>query len=389
MANGLGYCPALLRTIEQVAGDNAPSRKLHNAGFMAMLNCCANSSVNPINDGSDDVGHTRALTVSYRQRPTVDQVQTEEDCDINRIPVKAEWSLPGYTHLQHSQYLSDEEVSKFCEEASRERSIGTPPTRIMEEHYGLFLESANVVMKAANRELVTDAATQFGINVTIGSANGKVINIERQGNQLILDNGIVDMMRDFQENEICGEPCLVGGGLFTAYEMQRASMCCNSAGVDLSRTGIPRFFFDKDTQSIWGENTVGAFAPGSVKLLERLKYKRSFAGGPKGASFFFTAPLPIGEFGCADPCQMTEFDVQLKYIDCPTTVTVNGSETTVSRGWQLIVSKNVALWVQPRNGYANGDELDSTNGTLKYFITNNCTDCADPNSGAYGYGYGV
>lgn len=383
----LGYCPALLRTIEQVAGDNAPSRKLHNAGFLAMLNCCANSSVNPINDGYDNLGHQRALTVSYRQRPTVNQVQSEDDCDINRIPVKAEWSLPNLIHRQHSQYISDEEVSKFCEEASRERSIGTPPTRMMEEMYGLFLESANVVMKSINQALVTAAATQFGENVTIGSAAGKVINIERKGDQLILDNGIVDMMRDFQENEICGEPCLVGGGIFTAYEMQRANLCCNAAGVDLSRTGVPRFFFDKDTQTIWGENTIGAFAPGSVKLIERLKYKRAFAGGPKGASFFFTSALPVADFNnCADPCQVIEFDVQLRYIDCATVVTVNGVNTTVNRGWQLIVSKEVALWVQPRNAYANGDELDSTNGTLKYFITNDCTDCNEP-SNAYGYGY--
>lgn len=382
----LGYCPALLRTIEQVAGDNAPSRKLHNAGFLAMLACCQNSSVSPVNDGYDDVGHQRALTVSYRQRPLVSQVQEEDDCDINRIPVKAEWTIPGLIHRSHSQYLSDEEVSKFCEDASRERSIGAPPTRIMEEHYGLFLESANVVMKSVNQALVTQMATQFGENITIGSAAGKVINIERQGNQLILDNGVIDMLRDFQENEICGEPCLVGGGIWTAYDMQRATMCCNSAGIDLSRTGVPRFFFDKDTQTIWGENTVAAFAPGSVKLIDRLKYKRSFAGGPKGASYFFTAALPIAEFGCADPCQVTEFDVQLKYFDCPTQGTVNGVETTIARGWQLIVSKNVALWVQPRNGYASGDELDSTNGTLKYFITNDCTDCNEP-SNAYGYGY--
>lgn len=385
----LGYCPALLRTIEEVAGDNAPSRKLHNAGFLAMLQCCSNSSVNFVNDGYDEFGHERPLTVSYRQRPTLDQVQEEDDCDINRIPVKAEWTIPALTHLSHSYYLSDEEVRKFCEEASRERTIGTPATRIMEEHYGLFLESANIVMKAANRRLVLQAATQFGLNVTIGTAVGKVINIERQGTQLILDNGIVDMMRDFQENEICGDPCIVGGGLFSAYNMQRASLCCNSAGVDLSRMGIPRFFFDKDTQDLWGENTIGVFAPGSVRLLERLKYKRSFAGGPKGASFFFTAPLPIGEFNnCADPCQVTDFDVQMKYFDCPTVTTVNGVTTTVPRGWQLIVSKNVGLWVQPRNAYAPGDELNSTNGTLKYFITNDCTTCDEP-GGAYGYGYGV
>jgi hypothetical protein len=385
----LGYCPALLRTISEVAGQNDPSLKLHNAGFLSMLQCCQNSSVNPINDAYDENGHERTLTVSYRQRPTLDMVQEEDDCDINRIPAKAEWTLPSLVHLSTSHFLSDETIRKFCEDASRTRTVGTPPTRIMMEHYGLMIESANLVMKAVNRALVTEMATQFGLNTTIGSAAGKVINIERNGNQVILDNGILDMMRDFQENEICGDPCIVGGGIFSAYNMQRAAFCCNSAGVDLSRMGIPRFFFDKDTQDLWGENTIGAFAPGSVKLIDRLKYKRSFAG-PGGTSFFFTIPLPINEFnGCADPCQVTEFDVQLKYYDCPTVTTVNGQETTVPRGWQVIVSKNVALWVQPRNGYAPGDELNSTNGTLKYFITNDCTACDDPNGGAYGYGYGV
>lgn len=376
----LGYCPALLKTIEEVAGDNAPSRKLHNTGFMAMLNCCQNSSVNPVNDAYDENGHQRALTVSYRQRPTLDDVSTEDDCDIDRIPAKAEWSLPGLTHVQSSFYLSDEEISKYCEEASRTRSIGTPPTQIMQEHYDLFKETANIVMKAVNRELVTDMATLFGDNVTTGSDTGKVLNIDKDGDKLILDNGIIDMLRDFQENEICGEPCLVGGGLFAAYEMSRVAACCNAAGLDLSRIGIPRFFFDKDTQSLWGTNTVGAFAPGSVKMIERLKYKRSFAGGPKGTSYFFTAPLPIAEFGCADPCQVTEFDVQLRYIDCPTEVNVGGSPQTLNRGWQVIVSKNVALWVQPQTAYASADELYGTNGTLKYFVSNN----AD-GGGSYAY----
>lgn len=367
MANG--YCPALLRTIEEVAGDNAPSRKLHIAGFLAALQCCQNSSVNPVNDGYDDNGHQRTLTVSYRQRPTLDMVQEEDNCDINRIPTKAEWSLPGLNFASSSFYLSDEELSKYCEDASRTRSLGAPPTTIAQEHYELFKETANIVMKKMNRDLVTDMATLFGENVTTGSATGKVINIDRDGDQYILDNGVVDMMRDLQENEICGDPCIVGGGLFSAFNMAQALSCCNAAGIDLSRAGLPRFFFDKDTQLIWGDNSVGLFAPGSVKLIERLKYKRFFAGGQKGNSWFFTAALPVNEFGCADPCQITEFDVQLRYIDCPTEIEGPSGPTTVNRGWQVIVSKNYALWVQP-DAYAASDELSGTNGTLKYFFSN-------------------
>lgn len=373
MADGKGYCPALLRTIEAVAGDNAPSRKLHNAGFLAMLQCCQNSSANPVNDGYDAFGHQRALTVSYRKRPVLDEVQEDDNCDINRIPEKAEWNLPGLNYASSSFYLSDEELSKYCEEASRARGIGTPTTSILEEHYQLFLEHANIVMKKMNQDLVTEMATEFGDNVTTGTSLGKVINIDRQGDQFILDNGIIDMMRDIQENEICGQPCLVGGGLFSAFNMAKALACCNSAGMNLANLGMPQFFFDKDSQSIWGENSVGMFAPGSVKLIERLKYKRAFAGGQKGASWFFTAALPVQEFGCADPCQATEFDVQLRYYDCPTEVEGPDGPITVGRGWQVIVSKNYALWVQPTDAYATGDELEGTNGTLKYFVSNNAS----------------
>ena len=378
MANG--YCPALLTTIEAVAGNNAPSSKMQMAGFLAALQCCQNSSVNPINEGNADSGHQRSLTVSYRQRSTVDLVQDEDDCDINNIPSKLEWTLPTLSHKQISFFLSDEEISKYCEEASRPRTIGTPATGIMQEHYELFKDHANTLMRAVNTELVTLMATEFGVNTTTGSATGKVINFDRNGDQLILDNGIVEMLADLRDNEICGTPCLVGGGIFANFTLAQMAACCNAAGIDQSKFGIPPLYYDKDTQAIWGANSVGLFAPGSVKLLERYKYGTRFSGGPKGASEFFTASLPVAEFGCAYDCQTIKFDVQLKYIDCPTLVTVNGVETTVNRGWQVIISKEFGLWVQPDNAYAVGDELAGTNGTLRYFFSNNAG-----GGGAYAY----
>lgn len=366
----LGFCPALLRSIDQIAESNAPARKLQVAGFLAMLFCCQNSTVSPINDGFEGA-HQRPLTVKYRQRPTLDDVQDEDDCDINRIPAYAEWNLPSLGHKQSSFFLDDATIQQYCIDASAQRPVGVPPTRVMQEVYSLIVEHANIVLKAINVDLVTEMATQFGDNVTTGSSTGKVINISRDGDKYILDNGIVDMMRDLQENEICGDPCVVGGGLFAAFNAAQAMSCCNAAGMDMSRIGLPRFFFDKDTQAIWGQNTVGLFAPGSVKFIGRNKYLGAFAG-QRGMSFFTTLPLPVEEFGCnlEDCLRDLVFDMQLRYIDCPTQVTVNGTPTTVNRGWEVIISKSYALWVQPDNAYASGDELEGTNGTLKYFITN-------------------
>lgn len=365
----LGFCPALLHHINDIAGNNAPSRKLNVAGFLAMLFCCANSSVSPLNDAFDN-GHTRGMTVKYRLRPTLASVQTDDDCDINAQPGYLEWTVAALSHVQYSFHIADNLVAQYCEDASRMRSTGAPPTNVMQEVYELIVEGANVVLSKINQMLVTSMATEFGINTENGSANGKFININRDSSQMILNDGIIEMLQDFRENEICGEPCIVGGGLFSAYQIALQAACCNQAGQDARSLGVPRFFFDKQTTPIWGLNSIGVFAPGSVKFLSRNKFVGSFAG-QKGTSFFATLPLPVNEFGCPQDCLSDlVFDIQLKYYDCPTTTTVNGVNTTVQRGWQVIIGKDFALWVQPDSGYAAGDPLFGTNGTLKYFFSN-------------------
>ena len=72
-----GYCPALLRQVTEVANGNSAVGKIHVAGFLKMLFCCQNSTVNPINDGYQDNSHRKTLTVAYRQRPTLAHVQEQ------------------------------------------------------------------------------------------------------------------------------------------------------------------------------------------------------------------------------------------------------------------------------------------------------------------------
>lgn len=377
----LGYCPALLRHINEVAEGNSPSRKMHVAGFLASLFCCQNSTVSPVNDGNQSNGHRTTLTVKYRQRPTAEHVQDTDDCDLNRIPAYAEWTIPALNFKSTSFFLDDNTIQQYCADASRMRSVGQPPTQVMQEHWDLIIEHANILLKEINADLVAEMATAFGDNVTTGSNTGKWINIQRNGDQVILDDGVVEMLRDIQENEICAEPCFIGGGLWAAWNAAQIAQCCNAAGMDLSKIGLPRFFFDKATQNIWGENSGALLSPGSVKFIGRNAYVGSFAG-QKGNSFFTTLPLPVNEFGCNNDACLRDlvFDLQLRYIDCPDTIDLNGQATPVNRGWQVIISKRYGLWVQPTNAYASGDELEGTNGTLKYFLSNTTY-----GGGAYGY----
>lgn len=372
-----GFCPSLLYHINEIAGENAPGRKMHVAGFLAMLFCCQNSSVSPLNNPFEG-GHRRPLSIKYSRRPLVSDTQTEDNCDINTQPGYNEWVVPSLGHRQISFHVSDDLIRQYCIDASRMRTTGAPPTQVMQEIYTRIIEHANTLMRAINIDLVTDQATEFGVNVSNGSDTGKLINIARNGDEFALDNGIVSLMHDFILNEICGEPCMVGEGLISAYNQARALACCNSAGLDLSRTGMPRLFEDKDTQTIWGANSFGVFAPGSVKFIGLNKYAGNFAG-QRGNSFFTTLPLPVNEFGCADDClRDLRLDMQIRYNDCPVD---DGNGGTIDRGVQVILSKDFALWTQPTDAYQTGDELEGTNGTLKYFVSN--TTYSGPAYGPY------
>jgi hypothetical protein len=95
-------------------------------------------------------------------------------------------------------------------------------------------------------------------------------------------------------------------------------------------------------------------------------------------------PMPVDVYSCnADDClRDLIFDMQMRYIDCPTTLSVAGVNQSVNRGWQVIISKRYALWVQPADAYQSTDPLFDTNGTLMYYLTNAPT---DPRTYAYGY----
>jgi len=372
MANG--YCPALLAHIQDVAEGNAPGKKIHLAGFLKMLFCCQNSSVSPINQGNLDTGHYRGLTVKYRQRPTDVHVDDEDSCEVNRIPSYNEWNVPVLLFRKTSFFISDNEIAQYCEDASAKANLGgKAPSGFMKEHYELFVEHANILLKSVNTALVNLMATKFGKNIVTGSASPTTINIKPTGANLELDAGIIKLLADIRDNEICDEPCLVGGGLMANYDMARIAQCCSAAGVDASRFGIPQFMYDRTTQEQWGLNTFGVFAKGSVKLLSRNVYVGNFAG-QKGNSVFFNVPFPVAEFNCVDMAECLNdlaIDIQMRYIDCPTEVDLNGQPTTVNRGWQVILSKRFNLWVQPTNAYSTGDPLDGSNGTLIYRVTNN------------------
>lgn len=358
MANG--FCPSLLRHINDVANDNAPGRKLHVAGFTAMALCCQNSTVSVLNDRVSN-GQNRPLTVKYTQRPLISAVQTDAGCDNDLTPGYSETTLPGWTHRQLSFHIPDDTMRQYCIDAVAMRSIGGA-TNVMQEVYERILETANALLGSMNRALVASMSTEFGTNVTTGSYGGSLININEDGSKYILDNGVVQMLTDLEVNQICGEVCAVGSGIYHNYMVARSMTGLNAGGMNQAGGPVPAWNYDKDTASLWGPNSIGVFAKGSLALLTYDQYVGPYSG-QRGQSYFTNFTLPTNEFACAPDClDRLSFDLQLRYNDC--------AENGLQPGWQAIVSKKFALWVQPDTLYQTGDPLAGSNGTLKYWFDN-------------------
>src|SRR5688572_29976313 len=119
MANG--YCPFLLQHLKQVVAENNPSTKITPRGFLQML-LQNNPSVGvPEHERlrlANASGHQKTIRLKYRRRIIPSQTQQEDNCDNNLIPIYSELDLDAPKFRSFSLFIADEEISKYCEEAS-------------------------------------------------------------------------------------------------------------------------------------------------------------------------------------------------------------------------------------------------------------------------------
>lgn len=390
MANG--YCTPILQHIEALSGVN-PAKKLAPLGFTQMLLQGLDDSVKVINDGFQQ-GHKRDVFVKYRERVLESAIGTTPNaCDTAVTPAYKEWQVPSLDYREYSFFVPDSLIRQYCKDSSDnvklDNSTGTMmlerETTVMREVYEMFVEGGQALLKSMNTALVTSMATQFGINTTTGSNAAKQIDFDMAN--AAMHNALIDLISDWRENEFCDDVFLVGNGPLANMELVRSIFANSAEGIDKARLSglIPKVYFDKDTRAIWGTDHIGVFERGSIALLTRNLYAGTFARHLAN-SHFFAMPLPTNEYHCPqDGLDKLIFDVQIREIDCPTSMTINGqSAQTVEKGVQIIMSKYFKLFVKP-DMYNALDPLSGTNGTLRYKLTKP-DPCYDPCTGGEGEG---
>lgn len=377
MANG--YAPYILRDISSVAGSATPQNKLEMHGLLSML--ASTQNVNPIIPIGTPDGHKKEVRFKYRQPNTVAQTDTSKSCDNVLTPAYNESTVSVGNTRQIAWHLPDELVANYMEEASARVNLpgATPSSGASAEMLSIIYSGANGILGGVNRDLW--GLVTAGKNRVTGLSTTTTLNLPKDTTVQPVNQGMPKLMSDIAVNGFRGRAQLVGGpGIMFAYMLSQGFKGLDNGGFD-SRipAGMIDYWTDQDMTAATSYTADQFFVlePGSIHMAEYLEYTGFKAGVKPGGSEFFVMPLPVTN-NAGQVTGSVSFDVQLKYIDCPTTLTdaYTGSTATYQKGYALIMSKQFGLWQIPSDAYRHEDGRRSVNGALLYTATNNCDTCS-------------
>jgi hypothetical protein len=371
MANGLA--PYLLNDLKSLVGTSYPAQKVDLKGMLGMLT--SGPGANPIQTNTL-AGHKREVRFWYRQRNTRPQTDTAASCDQVLTPARKEYTVSVANTRQIAWHLPDELVAQYMEEASQRVNIpGGPINGASAEMFDIIMSGANGILAGVNQDLL--GLITWGKNKVSGSNAAVTLNISADTNVQKLTTGMPKLMGDYKKNNLSGTPNIVGAGLFYSWMLAQGYKGIDQSGVNsAAAAGMVNFFADQDFADTVGADHIGVFEPGSIQLVEYLEYTGFKAGQKPGASEFGVIALPaMASDGTLLP---VKFDWQLKYIDCPTTLTdaYSGSSSTYQKGWSFIMKKDFGLFQIPSDSYRQEDVNYSVNGSLRYNVTNACDTCS-------------
>jgi hypothetical protein len=368
-----GFAPYLLKHIATIAGFNTPQMKMEVPGFLNLL--MSQSNVKALELGTA-AGHKKTMRVKAKQRATKGMTDTSKSCDNVLVPAWQESTVELSVTRQIAIHIEDETIAQYEEDASRTVSLGQPATPMMNEFLENILSHTSAIMEAVNDDLLTVASAAVGTNRATGSATSQALNINKDNTINPLDNGLTKLLSDYKINGGKGRPQIIGAGLFLEFMIQKANNAVgiSQSGLDVMRLANFDFYFDMEMEVAFGTNQIMVYEPNAVGLVEYMEYT-GFKAGDKGVSTFGVIVLPALVNGEIKP---VKFDFQLKYNDCVTTFTdaYYGTELTLEKGYNLIISKQCGLWTIPADSYRATDVLSGNRGSYRYTISNDCEACA-------------
>lgn len=348
--------------------------KITPLGYMQYL--LANTKPNVLSSGIDDgSGYIRNVKIRSMQRGVPGQSVTTDNCSVQTRAAYNDVDLPATLFRALGITFEDDMIAAYEKDALAMKTVGTPPTQIMNEVWDVIISQANGLFTDINNDLLTIQSVNFGKNITTGLNTAKTINFALNGTNNDLSQGMTQIMADAMTNEskLMGSS-LVGSGIILNYSLQQKAKSADQAGVNTSLLQIPDFKYDPYTDPKWGANDFGLFEKDAVQLLNVCRFRGPKAG-LKGADYFFTLKLPVMDSVGQGSYKDFEFDVQLTYRTCPDQLQIGpvgagNPPVAVGRGWNVILMSSYTQVNIPANAYNAGDRLFGNNGTYLYKATN-------------------
>lgn len=370
--SGKGFAPFLLQNIANISQGATPMFKLDPMGGLNLLLSQNRPDVLRLNTQD---GHRKSVKVRYKQRWTKAFTDTSKSCDNTNVGVRKEVDVELSSVRQFAIHIEDETIAKYEADASRIINTGQPPTGIMNEMVQEVIAAGNAILQGVEDDLMTVMVANIGVNRRTGNNAAATININKDSQINPLTDGLTQIMADYSNNGGMGRPQVLGSGLFHNFILQQAAKSANQSGIDTRvQTAQLDFYHSLQAASIFGANQIVAYEPNAVQLVDYLEYTGFKAGVKPGASVFGVLTLPMQNGSDVVP---VDFDFQLKYNDCPQVFVdaYYGTEMTLEKGFNLILSKQSGVFTIPPDAYRAGDDLAGNRGSLRYAITNDCEAC--------------
>lgn len=374
MATTSGFARDLMLTSEQVFKGANPETKITAPGFLQM---CSDAAKPQIISAQKDqsTGLVRDIKLKYRSRATAGNSSNTYSCDADNFRLWNETYVTQSLFRQIAINFDFDTVAKLEAEAIQMRNAPGAPASlggIMNVVWDAIASEMNGLLADMNIDLLTKMNLNWGYNATTGLNTAKTLNFPLATTTNDLTAGITGLLYDAQYNEIDINSCaVVGNGFIANYYIQnilKGAISTAQNGLNSSMLGMPKFYQDYYTVSNWGANKFGLVDMQALQFLD-LNVNQGFKATTLGTSTYFMMPIQLMT-SAGTPFTMN-FDVQIKTIDCPTSINNRyGSPITVGPGYIVYIRKPFDIFVQPGNTYGATDRLAGNNGTLKYTATN-------------------
>ena len=359
MANG--FCPALMQDLSTFY---PVTEKVTEIGATLLTLDAPRPEI--LQGSMSDNGHYKSATVRYMPRGVISQAHSTIDCSIDQTPAFKETTVSFDQAVSMGLYFAVDTIRQYCADASRTVLVGSPPTPLMISVRDAILTKLNAAYQLMDQKIAT--------SIIAAAPATSTINISLAADTLDLDAGVAEMLGVLEDAEFCGMPQIVGGSnLFRNFTniRQRRALSANAAGLQADLNQDYDFYYDRKMRTLLATNDILAIDRGSVALLENIKNVGSFAG-QHGTSFFGTMVDPRVQCKIGNMLQDIVWDIQIKEIDCATTLTdaYNGGTISVDRGYAVFISKSFAVWTTPTGVNDGADVNAGFNGIKRFSITN-------------------